>query len=85
VSALYEQGRVHHVGSFPALEDQMTQFDPSETSQKSPDRMDALVWAVTELMCTNRSTGILDYLTAERERMAATRETDIHGATFRRD
>lgn len=85
VSALYEQGRVHHVGSFPALEDQMTQFDPSETSQKSPDRMDALVWAVTELMCTNRSTGILDYLTAERERMAATRETDTHGATFRRD
>jgi phage terminase large subunit-like protein len=85
VSALYEQGRVHHVGSFPALEDQMTQFDPSETSQKSPDRMDALVWAVTELMCTNRSTGILDYLTAERERVAATRETDTHGATFRRD
>ena len=85
VSALYEQGRVHHIGTFPALEDQMAQFDPSETSQRSPDRMDALVWGITELMCTNRSTGILDYLTAEHERLAAKRETDTHGATFRRD
>jgi phage terminase large subunit-like protein len=47
VAALYEQGRVHHVGSFPDLEDQMVQWQPGE---KSPDRMDALVWAITELM-----------------------------------
>lgn len=51
ISALYEQGRVHHVGSFYKLEDEMCEFDPvSEKSDaKSPDRMDALVWALTEL------------------------------------
>lgn len=47
IAALYEQGRVHHVGMFGPLEDQMTTYVPGE---KSPDRMDALVWAVTELM-----------------------------------
>ena len=50
ISALYEQGRVHHVGSFPHLEDQMCQWDPTmQGKQKSPDRMDALVWALTRL------------------------------------
>jgi phage terminase large subunit-like protein len=50
ISALYEQGRVHHVGVFAALEDQMVAFTPSELSADgSPDRMDALVWAATEL------------------------------------
>jgi phage terminase large subunit-like protein len=47
VAALYEQGRVHHVGTFPELEDQMCSWVPGE---RSPDRMDALVWAITELM-----------------------------------
>ena len=47
VAALYEQGRVKHVGIFPQLEDQMCEWVPGETS---PDRMDALVWAYTELM-----------------------------------
>ena len=47
VAALYEQGRWHHVGSFPQLEDQMCEWVPG---QKSPDHMDAHVWAVTELM-----------------------------------
>lgn len=47
VAALYEQGKVHHVGSFIALEDQMTTYDGSG---ESPDRMDALVWALTDLM-----------------------------------
>lgn len=49
VSALYEQGRMHHVGCFPTLEDQMCEYDP-KTSRFSPDRMDALVWAATELL-----------------------------------
>lgn len=51
ISALYEQGRVHHVGTFAKLEDQMCAFDPTlETSDGlSPDRMDALVWMLTEL------------------------------------
>ena len=48
IAALYEQGRVHHVGCFPTLEDQMCDYDPN-SSTKSPDRMDALVWALTQL------------------------------------
>lgn len=50
VAALYEQGKVHHVGSFGPLEDEMTRFAPGLLEQNSPDRVDALVWAVTELM-----------------------------------
>jgi predicted phage terminase large subunit-like protein len=52
VAALYEQGRVHHVGVFTELEDQLVTYtgDPNE---RSPDRLDALVWAVTELMLAN--------------------------------
>jgi phage terminase large subunit-like protein len=47
VAALDEQGRTHHVGTFPELEDQMSTWVPG---QKSPDRMDARVWATTALM-----------------------------------
>jgi len=47
VSALYEQDRVHHVGFFPVLEDQMASWVPGDTS---PDRMDALVWAISALL-----------------------------------
>ena len=47
VAALYEQGRVSHVGGFAALEDEMCSVIGEGAS---PDRMDALVWAVTELM-----------------------------------
>ena len=51
VAALYEQGRVHHVGSLPLLEDELCDFGPGGlTSGKSPDRLDALVWALTDLM-----------------------------------
>jgi len=49
VSALYEQGRVHHVGVFGPLEDQLTSYDGSR-SGSSPDRLDALVWGLTALM-----------------------------------
>lgn len=49
VSTLYEQGRVHHLGAFAELEDQMCQWDPS-LNEGSPDRLDALVWALTDLM-----------------------------------
>lgn len=47
ISSLYEKGFAHHTGVFPELESQMTQWMPGE---KSPDRMDALVWAGVELM-----------------------------------
>jgi phage terminase large subunit-like protein len=51
VAALYEQGRVAHVGSFPELEDQLCLFAPDGyMGDGSPDRGDALVWALTELM-----------------------------------
>ena len=49
VSALYEQGRVHHVGVFGPLEDQLTSYDGSRGGS-SPDRLDALCWAIHELM-----------------------------------
>jgi predicted phage terminase large subunit-like protein len=52
IAALYEQRKVHHVGTFPTLEDQMcaftSDFDRSRAGY-SPDRVDALVWALTEL------------------------------------
>jgi phage terminase large subunit-like protein len=47
VAALYEQGRVKHVGPFPKLEDQMTTWTPQDGT--SPDRLDGLVWAITDL------------------------------------
>lgn len=51
VAALYEQGRVHHVGAFPELEDQMCSFTAAGLpGGRSPDRLDALVWAVTDLL-----------------------------------
>jgi phage terminase large subunit-like protein len=49
VAALYEQGRVKHVGSLSQLEDQMCRFAPAGMGSESPDRVDALVWAVSEL------------------------------------
>jgi phage terminase large subunit-like protein len=51
VAALYQQGRVRHASRFPELEDEMCDFGPNGLSNgRSPDRMDALVWAITELM-----------------------------------
>jgi predicted phage terminase large subunit-like protein len=47
VSALYEQGKCHHFGSFPQLEDELCEWVPGSDS---PDRLDALVWAITFLM-----------------------------------
>lgn len=49
VAAIYEQGRGHHVGAFPYVEDQMCQWVQGDVS---PDRLDALVWTFTELMVT---------------------------------
>ncbi|MDE2104684.1 MAG: DNA-packaging protein [Patescibacteria group bacterium] len=53
ISALYEQGRVHHVGMLPELEDQMIAFTPERVADRSdgisPDRVDALVWMLSDL------------------------------------
>jgi phage terminase large subunit-like protein len=51
IAALYAEGRVAHVGTFAALEDQMSAFGADGLSKgRSPDRLDALVWALTDLM-----------------------------------
>lgn len=55
VAALYEQGKVHHVGLHAALEDQMVLFGTDGWSGKSPDRLDALVWALSDLMLRRRA------------------------------
>lgn len=58
ISALYEQGKVHHVGTFTALEDQLCSFTNDFDRNRagySPDRLDALVWCLTELMTTHRT------------------------------
>lgn len=57
VAALYEQGRVVHCGVFSELEDQMMQMTlTGYHGNKSPDRADALVWALHELVLSQRST-----------------------------
>src|ERR1051326_4271051 len=61
VSALYEQGLVHHVGRFAVLEDQLCAFTTSGyRGEGSPDHADALVFAITELMLKERAS-ILEY------------------------
>ena len=53
ISALYEQDKVHHAGYFKELEEQMTSYTPFTT--KSPDRLDALVWALTSLQSSGKA------------------------------
>ena len=52
ISALYEQGKVHHVGYYAELEDELTQWEPGD---KSPNRLDALVYAISELQGKSNS------------------------------
>lgn len=55
VAMLYQQGLIHHVGKFHELEDQMVSWDALDPDDSwSPDRMDAMVWAFTELMIRPR-------------------------------
>lgn len=58
VAALYEQGRIHHIGAFPTLEDQMCAFTSDfdrAAAGYSPDRVDALVWGLTDLFIEPRA------------------------------
>jgi phage terminase large subunit-like protein len=65
VAALYEQGRVRHLGVFPELEDQMCLMTPGfdrRAAGVSPDRVDALVWAITELcLAQGDGSAIIDF------------------------
>jgi phage terminase large subunit-like protein len=81
VAALYEQRRVHHIGSFPMLEDQQcgftTDFD-RVAAGFSPDRVDALVWALTDLLVEPMAhSGIFELY---REQARALKEAEIKPA-----
>lgn len=66
ISALYEQNRVSHIGTFAELEDQMCSFVPGLSLGFSPDRMDALVWGLTDLMVEGAmNNGLFDYMEQE--------------------
>jgi phage terminase large subunit-like protein len=70
IAALYEQNMVHHVGTFETLEDQQCSWNPD--TDKSPDRMDALVWGISELMVSGAP--LSGYYRSEIERLRAARE-----------
>ena len=55
VAALYEQGRVVHCGAFPALEEEMMALGGEAPGGRSPDRADALVWALTHLLLAGKT------------------------------
>jgi phage terminase large subunit-like protein len=56
IAALYEQGRIHHVGELAALEEEMCTWLPNRPG-RSPNRMDALVWVFTELITRRGRSG----------------------------
>ena len=60
IAALYEKGRVKHVGEFPELEDQLCSWNPDLLDQlgESPDRMDALVWLCKWLIGKRNKVGV---------------------------
>jgi len=74
VSALYEQGKVHHVGFFVLLEDEMLSWDPM--SRHSPNRMDALVWLVSSLLLGDRRAPLRLVCGGERSRHVRQAEED---------
>ena len=78
VAALYEQGRMHHVGTFPTLEDQMCAFtiDLDRVALGySPDRVDALVWAFSDLLVAPMpGEGIFELYRQQAKREAQQRE-----------
>jgi phage terminase large subunit-like protein len=67
VALIYEQNRISHVGCFNELEDQMCSYDKDNTL-KSPDRMDAMVWAFYALMVKKKKyQGLMDYVKKSNE------------------
>ena len=74
VAALFEQNRVHLVGSFPLLEDQLTQFTPDMDRGKSgsPDRADSMIWAISELLVEREPyAGLFEWYRREAARVGA--------------
>ena len=83
VSALYEQGRISHVGMHAQLEDQMCEFTSDFDRKKmgySPDRVDAVVWGFTHLMLDNDAgTNVQDFYRQESSRHAEKVEASRSG------
>ena len=80
VAALYEQNRVKHHGSFAQMEDQLCGFTPNGyVGDGSPDRADAMVWALTELMLEPPTDGLLEFIQADLARMRLERESANNG------
>lgn len=77
ISLLYEQGRIHHVGRFAGLEDQMVNWVPGESP--SPDRVDALVWSISALLLKQPKSGRRKRRRRSRGRA---RNGVIYGITF---
>ncbi len=73
IAALYEQEKVHHAGGFPELEDQMCSFAP-DVAPASPDRVDALVWALSEL--SGRGGAVLHFDRTKNQLAAVTQRVD---------
>jgi len=70
VAAAYERGVVFHIGAFPALEDQLCTLTPdfdSRVAGFSPDRADALVWAISDIIEPESASSLLDYYAAMRK------------------
>jgi hypothetical protein len=67
VSALYENGKVHHCGTFSELEDEQCLWVPG---QPSPNRMDALVYLATHLLIENSCSGFFEYYTQQADRQS---------------
>jgi hypothetical protein len=91
IAALYEQRRVHHVGTFPMLEDQMSAFTSDFDRGRagySPDHVDALVWALTELMVEPvAGWGLIEWTRMEAAKVSAPRpdpnDVSQHTVTMR--
>jgi predicted phage terminase large subunit-like protein len=86
IAALYEQRRVHHVGTFPMLEDQMSAFTSDFDRGRagySPDHVDALVWALSELMVEPvAGWGLIEWTRLEAEKANAPRANPSDASTF---
>jgi phage terminase large subunit-like protein len=70
IAAMYEQNKIHHVGNFPELEDQLTSFVPDLDRGKSgsPDRADSMIWGMTELLVEREPyAGLLEWYRQEAE------------------
>ncbi|CAN5950631.1 unnamed protein product [Sphagnum jensenii] len=85
ISALYEQGRVHHVGRFDALEDQMCMFSIDNIrTHGSPDRVDALVWGLTKIFdkitgrrLVNSDPAVIDRTKQDQDHYEIVKETEF--------